>query len=142
MYNKSHFCCMPKKVQVKKWSKLTIFALKTWKIYDIRHFFVGCRIECEVENNQCCLFYQRAIRAKTLEWWGGSRIEPRKTGLRGGKILDRTEKSVTWCNVDSPETKWSVVNQSKGSTWRTGSSWIKYKISHNSRRRDFLCLFT
>ena len=24
--------------------------------------------------------------------------------------------------LDSPETKWSVVNQSKGSTWRTGSS--------------------
>ena len=40
----------------------------------------------------------------------------------GRKILDRAEKSVTQCNVDSPETKWSVVNQSKGSTWRTGSS--------------------
>ena len=40
----------------------------------------------------------------------------------GRKILDRAEKSVTQCNVDSPETKWSVVNQSKASTWRTGSS--------------------
>ena len=85
------------RVRVKKWSKLTIFALKTWKIYDIRHIFVGCRIECEAENNQSCLFCQRAIRAKTLEWRGGSRIEPRKTGLRGRKILNRAEKCVTWC---------------------------------------------
>ena len=45
----------------------------------------------------------------------------------GRKILDRAEKSVTWCNIDSHETKWSVVNQSKGSAWRTGSSWIKHK---------------
>ena len=60
----------------------------------------------------------------------------------GRKILDRAEKSVTQCNVDSPETKRSVVNQSKGSTWRTGSSWITNKISHTSRRRDFLCLFS
>ena len=31
----------------------------------------------EFVNNNC----QRAIRAKTLGWRGGSRIEPRKTGL-------------------------------------------------------------
>ena len=58
---------------------------------------------------------QRAIRARrqqnraTQDWV-----------VIGRKILDRAEKSVT--RKDSLETKWSVVNQSKGSTWRTGSS--------------------
>ena len=93
-----------------------------------------CKQPFHYSKNQvmrrCKRYCQRAIRAKTLGWRGGSRIEPRKTGLRGRKILDRAEKCVTWSNVDSPGTKWSVVNQ------------LKYKISHNSRRLDFLCLFT
>ena len=37
---------------------------------------VESKIDSTVSHNYC----QRAIRAKTLGWRGGSRIEPRKTG--------------------------------------------------------------
>ena len=55
---KSHFCCVPNSVRVKEWSKLTIFTLKTWNwIYEVCHIFVGCRIECEVENQTKAAFF-------------------------------------------------------------------------------------
>ena len=63
----------------------------------------------------------------------------------GRKILDRASKSVTSCNVDSPETKWcDSFSQSKG-----GKLYLAHKCSFLSGTRDwtwmwlrFYCLFT
>ena len=38
--------------------KLTIFTLKTWKIYDVCHIFIACRIRYETRiTTWCCRFY-------------------------------------------------------------------------------------
>ena len=63
----------------------------------------------------------------------------------GRKILDRASKSVTSCNVDSPETKWcDSFSQSKG-----GKLFLEHMCSFLSGTRRlnlnvvrFYCLFT
>ena len=63
----SHFCCVPNRVRVKKWSKLTFFTLKTWKIYNVCHIFVECRIEYEINNARIKVYYFHSKNLKNLQ---------------------------------------------------------------------------
>ena len=49
---------MSNRVRDRECLKLTIFTLKTWKIYDVCHIFIACRIRYETRiTTWCCRFY-------------------------------------------------------------------------------------
>ena len=49
---------MPNRVRDTECLMLTIFTFKTWKIYDVCHIFIACRIRYETRiTTWCCRFY-------------------------------------------------------------------------------------